>query len=243
LGDDEPFELPQGRNYFSSYFDEYFPPGEGTYYSAGQKIIYVEIYFDPRRYFSTYTEQLDIIPRSLHSYLETENTDFLNHYRLGQTTPEMQEVLQQILDCPFNGKTRYLYLETKTLELVALRLEPRTSGETELVRSHQIKFADIPQIYHARAILQQQFSDPPSLLELARQVGLNDYKLKLGFKEIIGTTLFGYVWERRMEEARRLLHTGESVQIVAMKVGYACPSRFTVAFKKRFGVTPSQYLK
>jgi AraC family transcriptional regulator, transcriptional activator of the genes for pyochelin and ferripyochelin receptors len=243
LGDDEPFELPQGRNYFFSYFDEYFPPGEGTYYSARQKIIYVEIFFDPRRYFRTYTEQLDILPRSLQRYLETEKIDFLNYYRLGQTTPEMQKVLQQILDCPFSEKTRHLYLEAKTLELVALRLEPRTSGEKELLRSHQIKPADIDRIYHARNIIKQKFTDPPSLLELARQVGLNDYKLKLGFKEIIGTTVFGYVWERRMQEARRLLHTGESVQIVAMKVGYACPSRFTVAFKKRFGVTPSQYLK
>lgn len=154
----------------------------------------------------------------------------------------MQQVLQYILNCPFAEATRHLFLEEKSAELVALRLEPMTSGERELERSRQIKPADVERIYHARSILRQQFTNPPSLLELAQQVGLNDYKLKLGFKQILGTTVFGYVWERRMQQARWLLYTGESVQMAAMLVGYACPSRFTVAFKRRFGVTPMQYL-
>lgn len=236
LGDYEGFELPQGKNYFQSYFNEYFPPGLGSYYSAGQKIIYVEFFFDPRRYFSTCTGQLDVLPRSLQRYLETENIAFLNHYRLGQTMPEMQWVLQQILDCPFAGATRNLYLEAKSLELVALRLEPMTAGERELVRSPHLKPFDIDQLYQAREILRNRFTDPPSLLELAQQVGLNDYKLKLGFKQIFGTTVFGYVWERRMQTARELLHTQQMmIQTVAVLVGYACPSRFTAAFKKRFG--------
>lgn len=243
LGNYEGFELPQGRNYFQSYFDEFFPPGLGIYYSAEQKIDYVEIGFDPRRYFSTCIGQLDVLPRSLQRYLETENIAFLNHYRLGQTMPEMQQVLQQILDCPFAGQTRNLYLEAKSLELVALRLEPMTAGERELVRSPQLKLADIGGLYQAREILRDRFTDPPSLLELAQQVGLNDYKLKLGFKQIFGTTVFGYVWERRMQTARELLHTQQmTIQLVALLVGYACPSRFTAAFKKQFGVTPTRYL-
>ncbi len=244
LGDDEPLELSQGRNYFLSYFNEFFPPGLGTYYSAGQKIIYIELYFDPRRYFNAYTGQLDLLPRSLQSYLETENIALLNHYRLGQTTPKMQQVLQQILDCPFTGDTRNVYLEAKILELIALKLEPITSGERELERSPKLKPQDIDRIYHARTILRQQFTSPPSLLELSQQVGLNDYKLQLGFKQIFGTTMFGYVWECRMQEARRLLCSKDlTIQVIATRVGYACPSRFTAAFKKRFGVTPTQYLR
>jgi AraC family transcriptional regulator, transcriptional activator of the genes for pyochelin and ferripyochelin receptors len=53
--------------------------------------------------------------------------------------------------------------------------------------------------------MQQQFMAPPSLLELSRQIGLNDYKLKLGFKQLFGNTVFGYVWEQRMQQARFLL--------------------------------------
>jgi AraC family transcriptional regulator, transcriptional activator of the genes for pyochelin and ferripyochelin receptors len=242
LGDDEPFELSQGKTYFLTYFNESFPPGLGTYYSGGQQLIYVEIFLNPCQYFNAYTSQLDMLPRSLQSYLETEDLAFLNHYRLGQTTPEMQQILQQILNCPFAGATRNLYLEDKTSELVALRLDPITSGERELERSPRLKPSDIDRLYHARAIIKYQYINPPSLLELASQVGLNDFKLKLGFKQIFGTTVFGYVWERRMQKARWWLYTGYSVQRAAMLVGYACPSRFTVAFKKRFGITPTQYL-
>ncbi|NJK29994.1 MAG: helix-turn-helix transcriptional regulator [Acaryochloris sp. SU_5_25] len=239
-GNNEVFEIEAGKNYVQSYFDDFFPSGLGTHYSGGQKLAYVELFLDPRQYFST--GLLDGLPRSLQQYLETDNVAFLNHYRRGQTTPEMQWILQQMLFCPFTGPTRALYLEAKCTELMALRLEPTTAGERELLRSPHLKPADIECIYHARTILQHQFTHPPSLLALAKQVGLNDYKLKLGFKQIMGTTVFGYIWERRMQQARQLFHTGQSVQMVAAQVGYACPSRFTVAFKKRFGVTPTQYL-
>jgi AraC family transcriptional regulator, transcriptional activator of the genes for pyochelin and ferripyochelin receptors len=86
--------------------------------------------------------------------------------------------------------------------------------------------------------------EPPSLLTLARQVGLNDFKLKRGFRQVFGTTVFGYLHEHRMERARQLLEERRlNVTAVACTVGYANPSHFAGAFKRKFGVNPSAYLR
>ncbi|MFE6076651.1 hypothetical protein ACFVQB_19470 [Paenibacillus sp. NPDC057886] len=53
--------------------------------------------------------------------------------------------------------------------------------------------------------MQKRMEPPPSLLELSRLVGISDSKLKSGFKELFGTTVFGYLKEKRLDKARELL--------------------------------------
>jgi AraC-like DNA-binding protein len=101
---------------------------------------------------------------------------------------------------------------------------------------------DIERIYQARDILRDRFKNPPSLINLAHQVGLNDYKLKIGFRHVFGTTTFGYLHSYRMEQASQLLRERHlSVTAVAKAVGYASRSSFVKAFQKKFGVSPSRY--
>lgn len=80
-------------------------------------------------------------------------------------------------------------------------------------------------------------------MTLARQVNLNDYKLKVGFKSVFGTTVFGCLHQHRMETAQQLLSQGHlNVKEVAQQVGYASQSRFAAAFRKQFGLNPKAYL-
>lgn len=84
---------------------------------------------------------------------------------------------------------------------------------------------------------------PPSLLELSRMVGLNDFKLKIGFKDHYGTTVFGYLRDMRMEHAMMLLLEGEAnVTDAAARVGYANLSHFSEVFRKKYGINPSELL-
>ncbi|WP_339814398.1 AraC family transcriptional regulator [Zunongwangia profunda] len=82
-------------------------------------------------------------------------------------------------------------------------------------------------------------SDTSSLLELAHRVGTNDFTLKKGFKEVFGTTVFGFWKEAKMEQARHLIaQQGKSVQEVAEALGYSNARHFSTAFKKTYGVSP-----
>ena len=161
---------------------------------------------------------------------------------LGWTTPPMLTAIHQILQCPYQDEIKKLYLESKALELVALKLEQaRQEGGDESPKT-RLKPDDIDLIYRAKEILLHDIERPPSLMALARQVGINDFKLKLGFRQVFGTTVFGCLYQHRMEQARRLLETQNlRVAQVAQAVGYANPSQFSAAFKRKYGYSPRNY--
>lgn len=155
--------------------------------------------------------------------------------------PKIQNTIQQMLDCSYTGEIKQLYMEGKTLELVSIFMNEL---KNEKKQSALLKKADIQQIHLARDLLLQMLDHPPSLVGLARQVGINDHKLKIGFKEVFGTTVFEFIRQTRMEKARLLLEKGEvTVSEAALFVGYSNFSHFAKLFRKTFGFNPSEYRK
>ncbi len=96
-----------------------------------------------------------------------------------------------------------------------------------------------------RAAQQRILNDLASPLELsalARAVGTNTHQLNEAFRKHAGVTVFDYLREARMKEARHLLReTGLDVQTVASDLGYASAANFATAFRERFGLSPRQY--
>ncbi|MEH1832581.1 MAG: hypothetical protein V7L29_10980 [Nostoc sp.] len=167
-------------------FLEFVPPGwedeeHISEMKSGDRIVKIDIAFNPADFLDNYVPgYLSNLPPNLRQLLESpdakpywENDDTI--------TPQMRIALEQILKCPFQGVTKHLYLEAKCLELVALKIEQLQSKEESVAQSNILKSDDINRIHWAREILLKNLAHPPSLLELAKEVGLNDYKLKLGF--------------------------------------------------------------
>ncbi|WP_349655183.1 helix-turn-helix transcriptional regulator [Paenibacillus konkukensis] len=103
---------------------------------------------------------------------------------------------------------------------------------------------DMAKIRQARDILLRRMTEPPKLLELARMIGMNDFKLKAGFKEMFGTTLFGYLREKRLEKAYYLLQQESmSVTEACCEVGYSNPSYFAEAFREKYGINPGAFVR
>jgi len=102
--------------------------------------------------------------------------------------------------------------------------------------------ADYEKIREARDYLLFNMDQPCTVIELAHKVGLNDFKLKKGFKQLYGSTIFDFLLEARIEKARMLLtETVMSIQEIAVATGYKNISSFTAAFKKRTGVSPRSF--
>jgi AraC-like DNA-binding protein len=160
-------------------------------------------------------------------------------------TPQMQIALQQILNCPYQGAIARMYLESKVWELMALQLAQITE-DRERQSPHflkNLKKEDRDRLYLAQDILGDRLNNPPCLKDLAKLVGLNECTLKRGFRQVFGTTVFGYLYQQRMEYARQLLEQRElSVGQVAKTVGYSSQSRFATAFRKKFGVNPKVFM-
>ncbi|MEM6453282.1 MAG: AraC family transcriptional regulator [Cyanobacteria bacterium P01_D01_bin.105] len=165
------------------------------------------------------------------------------YFHTGAITPAMQMVLHQYLNCPYEGMMQRMYLESKAVELIALKLSQIKQMTTQVSaadRRRSLKSQDIDRVHHARAILLQDMANPPSLGQLAEQVGIGDYKLKQDFRQAFGTTVFGYLRSHRLECARQLITAQQmNVSEAARFVGYSSLSKFTAAFKRQFGILPS----
>jgi AraC-like DNA-binding protein len=158
-------------------------------------------------------------------------------------TASMMMVIHQIINCSFSGSFRKLYLESKVMELLVHQLDLHNQESLNKPANEILKKYDLDRIYNARDILIEKMQNPPSLVELAREAGINDYKLKIGFRQIFGTTVFGYLHDYRMEYARLLLEDSrKNVAEVSTFVGYTNPSHFASAFRKKFGVNPGFFL-
>jgi len=164
--------------------------------------------------------------------------------RFGTMNAAMHTALYQMLNCSYQGLTKRLFLESKTLELIALQLEQSVLNHHCHAMHSCLKPADIERIHGAKDILIKNMQNPPSLMELARQTGLNDFKLKKGFRQVFGKTVFGFLHEYRMEQSRKFLEQGNmNVKEVSYIVGYMNAHSFSDAFKNRYGVRPSNYQK
>ena len=161
-------------------------------------------------------------------------TFHLNYATHSPMTPAMRSHIEQILSCPYRGKTRRTYLEDRALQLVDLRLDAilHTPCNTSNLRC----------VSQAAAILREQLVEPPTLEALARQVGTNRLTLTQGFHTLYGTSPFGYLRDLRLMQARRLLMTSEmSITDIAAAVGYTSRSRFATAFRQKTGINPKAF--
>jgi AraC-like DNA-binding protein len=154
-------------------------------------------------------------------------------------TYEMKRVINDIVHCKRTGELKRLFTESKILELLMLQLE-----QTQFIEKgeqSQLKPDDLKKVEEARAILDLKFCDPPTLRDISRQIGLNEFKLKRGFKEYFGTTIYKYITRLRMELARNLLLEGsKSIGQISVEVGYRHQTHLTDAFKRYFGILPSE---
>ncbi len=216
-------------------------PEEQSEWVAAERVIEVNVHIDPTIFTAFWNRSSTALQPELQHLLPTDTQTY--YCRSGTTTTAMQAVLQQILQCPFAGMTKRIYLESKVWELLALLIDQELEQGQDVRVVPLLKRDDIDRIHAARAILVQRLDNPPSLLELARQVGLNDCTLKRGFRQVFGNTAFGYLHDYRLEQAQKLLQEGQlNVSEVARRIGFANRSYFAAAFRKKFGVTPKEYL-
>ncbi|NJN88317.1 MAG: helix-turn-helix transcriptional regulator [Leptolyngbyaceae cyanobacterium SL_7_1] len=215
-------------------------PGEVHTRLANQLLLEVSIHIEPTLFCQWLNGTTDQVSPTVRPLIKP--SDQLYYAQISPTTTAMQLAVQQILQCPFQDLTQRMYLESKVWELMALQLAQTSEIDCAEHSSQLLDPGDIERIHYAKEVLVSRLSDPPSLIELARIAGINDCKLKAGFRQVFGTTVFGYLHSCRMERSRQLLEAGEiSVAAAAHAVGFANRSHFATAFRKKFGVNPSTY--
>lgn len=97
---------------------------------------------------------------------------------------------------------------------------------------------DQDRILRVRDILLQQYERQLTIAYLCTAAGINEFKLKQGFREMFDTSPYRMLMDIRMKKAWELLETGLYVSTVAYRVGYEHLSSFSAAFERYYGRTP-----
>lgn len=194
-----------------------------------------------------------LIPlKHFHSLFSSEDNSYFNfeNIKLGKpiievrkTKTSVKAIIHQLFKQKINESLKSLYVRGKVYELLSLYLNMADENDSE-----QCPFIanedTVLKIKQAKDIIIAEMASPPSLDELSKKVGLNTKKLKMGFKDFYGMPVFTFLFNYKMEHAKKLLSQNENnVNEVAMQVGYSTSSHFIVAFKKKFGITPKQFTK
>lgn len=190
--------------------------------------------------FSFLAQQYPELFEKIHKRYQTEK-NFLLHQHSPFISLEMNTLLQQIENSHLMGNAACAYADAKTLELLVLQMN--LLGQKEKSRYCKTQ-SDINKLHEVCQILTSDLSVSFSLSDISKKVGLNENKLKYGFKEVFGTTVFGYLFDYKMELARKyLLDTDKSISEIASLCGYDYVSHFSTAFKRKWGVSPQQIRK
>lgn len=196
----------------------------------------ISIIISIKKFHSLFSTEAEFIP-----FLNKDTID-RKHYTQSGITPSMAVVLYQIMNFNLHSSVKTLYYKAKVYELLSL-LFNKPEGDDDESCPFKTDEVETIKIKQAKDILLKNMAEPPTLQKLADEVGLNIKKLKLGFKQVYGDTVYGFLFDYKMEYARKLLDSGTyNVNEVGNRIGYSTASHFIAAFKKKFGTTPKKYL-
>lgn len=192
---------------------------------------------------TTYSQELikELLPTfpSLNNFVEKPLTSKKKPLIHSFASGNMIEIVYDILKCPHDGNLRKLYFENKINDfLFELLVQSSKTKSQDILLNEQEDSA----VLLAREIILQDLKLHLTIQEISKQVGLNEYKLKAGFKQKFGLGIFECLLEARMSEAKKLLiETNKPIKDIAGLVGYNHLTNFIAAFRNYCGQTPGQF--
>jgi len=150
----------------------------------------------------------------------------------------MRDVIRQILECPYDAATSHFFVDIKVKEFLFLLLH-EIYKKTASPSPFSLSEPDVARVLEARDILLRDLRKTHTIAELSRAVGINTFKLKIGFREVFNTGVFECLQDNRLEHARELIvQTDKPLKEIGMMCGYPRITNFITAFRKKFGYTP-----
>lgn len=154
-------------------------------------------------------------------------------------TPQMKSIIREIISHKIHDTLlSKVFFETKITELFGYQLQQSVSDTKSIVNPS----ADKAKWKEVKLILEQNYIEPPSLAKLAKLVGTNENKLKTGFKQHYGHSVYKYLLNYKMEQAVKWMNDEKiSLEEIAHKLGYADSAHFSRAFKKVYDMPPGKF--
>lgn len=228
LADGQEFEITPG----SVFIFRTEQPTLGTnQFFAGHRNLVVDFRY-PHTLFRAYKNQ----------FLNTETSGVHAPTVLFQKrklTRSLLRIAHEVLVCQMQGMARELFLRAKALEVLAY-----LAGDTPakaISKAPPIIHNQLP-IRLAKQVLEERYYEQWTIKRLAKEVAINERKLKEGFRSLLGTTFHRCLEDIRITHACCLLTTSHhSVTDIGLQTGYVNSSHFARVFRAKKGCSPRQW--
>ncbi len=196
----------------------------------------VSVVMTLRKFHSLFSKEANYIP-----FLSIESKE-KKYYSQEGVSPAIAVILSQMMNYNLHPSIKELYIKGKVYELLSLYFNKTEDTDIEQC-PYLVDEDNVKRIRQAKEIIIARMAEPPTLALLSEEIGLPLKKLKEGFKQIYGDSVYSFLFDYKMEYARKMLETGQyNVNEVGLKVGYSTASHFITAFKKKYNTTPKKYL-
>ncbi len=192
---------------------------------------------DPR-YFLNFLPDEERWADELKLKIEKQERVFGNHSPA--ITLAQERALETILNCPLGGKLGEIMIETAITQIILIQMNIIFQQDPSI---KSINKRDVEIAQGLKQHLTSNFLCDHTLEDLSKNFGTNTTKLMMLFKKNFGKSIFEFLSELRMDYAHKLLQDEHAVTEVSRIVGYKNAHHFSTAFKKRFGICPSQLIK
>ncbi len=207
-----------------------------------RKILFASLLIDRSKYIDKIECMIDKMPPAL-SEIFTDFKAKKSFFYQGNYSITAAKCIKKITNDEHVGLVRSTNIEGKALALLSRQVRQFQDDLLRPGKQVMLRKYDIEKIKYARDILVKDIKNPPTIKLLAKKAGVNQQKLKSGFKTIFDKTINQYLTEKRLELAAILLLKELSIKEAAVEVGYANFGYFSKKFKNKYGVLPKEYLK
>ena len=217
----------------------YMPELEGTgEYDTTHPYQFFEVHFAKDRFLQLAENSNPALQR-LADHLDAGQYSQLAEYNLSVSWA-MKNCIYDIINCKYTGGLKSVFIASKCTELLVLQAEAFEKERIKIEHAPIIAAPDQERIYYAREYLIDHLDAPPSIAELAKICGINEFKLKQGFKGVFDSSIFSYLADYKLNSARELLLDGTPIKAVAFQLGYSSVPHFSNAFRKKFSISPGK---
>ncbi len=195
-----------------------------------------------------------LFEEKIESFLPDMNTDLIDLFRdvngikefyyKNYYSLEISKFISEFTECDLTGFMRQVYLEGKAYEILTYQLKQYLDDLNEPDKRLIMRQATIEAIEKAVTIIEDEIESMGNIVNLAKRVGLNQNTLQNGFQQLYKASVNEYIRNYRIDKAKELLETSDlNITEITYKVGINSRSYFSKLFKKKYGVSPKQYLE
>lgn len=157
-----------------------------------------------------------------------------------RANPSIEHIFSELYHVPEQRKSGYMKI--KILELLLFLSDLNEVKEVTNVNYYNQK--QVKLIKKVAAFITKDLSKHYTIYQLSEKFGVSTSTLKKYFRGVYGTSIYAYLRTYRLQTAQKMLmETQLQITEIANKIGYENPNKFSSAFRKVYGISPTEFRK